>query len=49
MANMLRNACIAALACISNFLFGTVIAGSFDDIKAKGELVVGVKADYPPY
>jgi polar amino acid transport system substrate-binding protein len=46
---MLRNACIAALVYISNFLLGGVIAGSLDEIRAKGELVAGIKTDYPPY
>jgi polar amino acid transport system substrate-binding protein len=46
---MLRNARIAALACVSNFLLGAVLAGSLEDVKAKGELVAGIKTDYPPY
>src|SRR3974390_2477090 len=28
---------------------GAAIAGLMDDIKSRGGLVVGVKADYPPY
>ena len=46
---MACNAYVVALVCILNFLVGTAIAGSMDGIKARGELVVGVKADYPPY
>jgi polar amino acid transport system substrate-binding protein len=38
---------LITLLCVFNA--GAAIAGSMDDIKARGELVVGVKADYPPY
>jgi polar amino acid transport system substrate-binding protein len=41
------NAYVAGLVCIFNV--SAAIAGSMEDIKAKGELAVGVKADYPPY
>jgi polar amino acid transport system substrate-binding protein len=41
------NAYIAGLLWISNVV--AAIAGSMEDIKARGELVAGVKADYPPY
>jgi polar amino acid transport system substrate-binding protein len=44
---MLFNAYSFAL--LSLFNTGVAIAGSMDDIKARGELVVGVKTDYPPY
>jgi polar amino acid transport system substrate-binding protein len=44
---MLFNACSFALLCI--IISGAAIAESMEDIKARGELVVGVKADYPPY
>ncbi len=44
---MTFNACIAFLLLIFNV--GAAIAGSMEDIKARGELVVGVKTDYPPY
>jgi polar amino acid transport system substrate-binding protein len=43
------NAYIVGLACILGLLLDTAFAGSMDDVKARGELVVGVKADYPPY
>jgi polar amino acid transport system substrate-binding protein len=43
------NAYRVALLYILNLLTGAAIAGSMDEIKARGELVVGVKADYPPY
>jgi ABC-type amino acid transport substrate-binding protein len=46
---MLCNTSIVALGCTLNLLLGTAFAGSMDDIKARGELVVGVKTDYPPY
>src|SRR5215470_12947255 len=44
---MLFSAYFFALLCILNA--SAVIAGSMDDIKARGELAVGVKIDYPPY
>jgi polar amino acid transport system substrate-binding protein len=44
---MLFNAYSFALLCVFNA--GAAIAGSMYDIKARGELVVGVKTDYPPY
>jgi polar amino acid transport system substrate-binding protein len=46
---MSYNASIVALVCVFNLLAGAAIAGSMDDVKARGELVVGVKTDYPPY
>jgi polar amino acid transport system substrate-binding protein len=39
----------AVLLCALGFDLASAFAGTLDDIKAKGMLTVGVKADYPPY
>jgi polar amino acid transport system substrate-binding protein len=33
---------------ISLFPFGEGVAGTLQDVKARGKLIVGVKTDYPP-
>jgi polar amino acid transport system substrate-binding protein len=38
-----------ALACVALLIGGAATAGTLEDIKARGKLVVGVKNDYPPY
>ena len=40
---------LAAIAFVLAVLAGDAQAGQLDDIKKKGVLVVGVKADYPPW
>src|SRR5579883_2949624 len=40
---------LAAAAALAGLSMTTAHADTLADIKAKGTLVVGVKADYPPY
>jgi len=41
-------AAVAALA-LSPCWAGAALAGAFEDAQARGRLVVGVRADYPPF
>jgi polar amino acid transport system substrate-binding protein len=47
LTSMLKTA--AAAIILAGALGGPSMAGALEDIKARGELIAGVKADYPPY
>jgi polar amino acid transport system substrate-binding protein len=40
---------VSALALAASFVGGAAVAGTLENVKARGKLVVGVKNDYVPY
>src|SRR5512139_3240246 len=40
---------LSILVFLSLFPFGEGVAGTLQDVKARGKLIVGVKTDFPPF